>query len=42
MPAYPQQQLIEQGYEIRVQPRAGHNMHLDDADATMDALSGWL
>jgi len=42
MPGYPQQQLIEQGYEICVQPQAGHNLHLDDADATMDALSGWL
>ncbi len=42
MPGYPQQQLRELGYEIRVQPRAGHNLHLDDADATIAALSGWL
>lgn len=42
LPGYPQQELIEQGYEIRVQPRVGHNLHLDDVEATMDALSGWL
>jgi len=41
-PGYPQEQLIERGYEIRTLPRVGHNLHLDDADGTLEALAGWL
>lgn len=30
------------GWTVRTQPGAGHNLHLDDADATVRALDGWL
>lgn len=39
---FPTAQVVAQGYEVRVQAEAGHNLHLDDPDATVAALSGWL
>jgi pimeloyl-ACP methyl ester carboxylesterase len=36
------QRLRDLGYEVRVQEHAGHNLHLDDVDATVACLDGWL
>jgi pimeloyl-ACP methyl ester carboxylesterase len=35
-------QLGELGFEVRVQADAGHNLHLDDVEATIRALDGWI
>jgi pimeloyl-ACP methyl ester carboxylesterase len=42
MPGFPQRELIERGYEVRVQPAVGHNLYLDDVDGTLAVLDGWL
>jgi pimeloyl-ACP methyl ester carboxylesterase len=42
MPDFPQQPLIDRGYEVRVVPGVGHNLHLDDPDATLSAFAGWI
>jgi pimeloyl-ACP methyl ester carboxylesterase len=34
--------LRNAGYEVRIQAGAGHNLHLDDPDATMACLEDWL
>jgi pimeloyl-ACP methyl ester carboxylesterase len=30
------------GYTVRIQPGAAHSIHLDDVDATMACLEGWV
>lgn len=39
---FPTDQICSLGYEVRVQPGAGHNLHLDDPDATIECLQGWI
>jgi len=40
--AAPVDQIRAAGYEIRIQEGAAHNIHLDDAEATMRCLEGWI
>lgn len=36
------QRLRSTGWDVRTQENAGHNVHLDDVDATIACLDGWI